>query len=114
MPIQKASPEFSIWCDSCDNLEDYAPFRSRAVAIKHFRSIGWHVGKKVKCPACASSVDTPNLPQSVNVSNVEAFDVLAHYNGNKYTTPNQPPQAAVGMRDKEQMNGAYPSKNNSG
>ena len=54
MPIYKANPEFSVWCDGCGNLLDYAPFASRAAAVKHFRSLGWSIGKKVKCPECAA------------------------------------------------------------
>ncbi len=54
MTILKATPQFSIWCDECPDFVDFTAFDTRALAVKYFRSLGWVIGKKVKCPECAA------------------------------------------------------------
>lgn len=86
MPIYKATPEFSAWCDGhCGNLIDYAPFATRTAAKKYFRSLGWVIGKKVMCPECAAlnKARTGLASQPAPANESETFDVLAHYQSSK-------------------------------
>lgn len=85
MPVYKANPQFSVWCDTCGNLEDYRPFANRAAALKKFRSLGWVIGKKVLCPKCAApnKACTGLASQPAPANESETFDVLAHYQSSK-------------------------------
>jgi len=83
MAIIKATPQFSIWCDGdgCKNLEDFSEFSTRSLAKKYFRSLGWVIGKKVKCPECAApnKARTGLASQLAPANESETFNVLAHY-----------------------------------
>ena len=36
------SVQYSVWCVTCDYIEDFEPFKNKAEAAKSYRKIGWH------------------------------------------------------------------------
>lgn len=53
MPIYK-SVEYTVYCDFCDNLNDFNKYRNKAKAMQYYKSLGW---KRVeyniwKCSEC--------------------------------------------------------------
>ena len=53
------SVEYSVWCDLCDNLTKYEPYKNKAEAIKSFKKFGWKMldndqFSKWSCPKCNS------------------------------------------------------------
>lgn len=52
MPYYKAV-HYSIWCDFCQEFEDYIPFKNLKEATHLWREIGWRKdGQCWKCPTC--------------------------------------------------------------
>jgi hypothetical protein len=66
--IIKSTPQFSIWCDYCKNFEDFTAFENRRIAVNYFRSIGWAIGRKVKCPDCKFNVSGGGVEVTVSTS----------------------------------------------
>ena len=59
MPIFK-SVEYTVYCEDCDNLYDFAQYRNQAAAIKFWTSKGWRKKwSRWLCPDCVPYASEP-------------------------------------------------------
>lgn len=53
------SVQYAVWCDFCDNLEDFAEYKNQSEAERVWKALGWkQISRgwrgKWACPRCVS------------------------------------------------------------